>query len=608
MKEKSIIVGINWEQNSTACLMIDGRIVGAISEERFTRVKNDETYPKNAIDYLLKKNKVKRSQISNICFVSNFWTPAYSLINHYSNFTLKDYVKEQHEVWYKKIFLKKKVSILKTFKKKVNYKQFPGEKFWKNYYKKLVNLDDHVSNKKILKIGKEIRIKVAEKHLGVKSDRVKFIEHSFGHIAYAYCAGPNYMKKGYVASLDAFGDFVNYSLYLFNPKRGVVNFKKILSGNNLIIARIYRYITLLLGMKPNEHEYKVMGMAPYAKDKYIEPIFKKFKEMQDVRGKYFKNKKMPKDSYFSLKEIFEGHRFDSISGALQKYTEYLLKKWFNNVINPKVSKNLSIAGGIAMNVKANLEITNIKKIKTLFVPPSPDDSSQAIGACYAFRLSNKEKTYPLINSYLGYEIDDKKVFRYVKNLSKNKFNITNKNIINKAVSLLTQNKILGISRGCSEFGARALGNRSIVCNPGNLGNIKKINETIKNRDFWMPFAASILDSHKSKYFLMKKTNFHNYKYMTNCLNTKREFISKIIAAVHPYDGTCRPQIVKSADNKFYYNLIKSFGLKTGTYALMNTSFNIHGYPIINNESQALEIFKNSNLDALILGDFLISKY
>ena len=89
------------------------------------------------------------------------------------------------------------------------------------------------------------------------------------------------MKKSYVASLDAFGDFINYSLYSFNPEGGIINFKKILSGNNLIIARIYRYITLLLGMKPNEHEYKVMGMAPYAKDKYVEPIFKKFKEMQE---------------------------------------------------------------------------------------------------------------------------------------------------------------------------------------------------------------------------------------------------------------------------------------------------------------------------------------
>ena len=128
MKEKSIIIGINWEQNSTACLMIDGRIIGAISEERFTRVKNDESYPKNAIEYLLKKNKIKNNQISNVCFISNFWSPTYSLINHYTNFSLKDYVKEQHEVWYKKIFLKRKVSILKTFKKKVNYKQFPGKK------------------------------------------------------------------------------------------------------------------------------------------------------------------------------------------------------------------------------------------------------------------------------------------------------------------------------------------------------------------------------------------------------------------------------------------------------------------------------------------------
>ena len=107
---------------------------------------------------------------------------------------MKDYIKEQHEVWYKKIFLKKKYQFLKLLKKN-KLQTVPGEKFWKNYHKKLLNLDDHVSNKKILKIGKEIRIKVAEKHLGVKSDRVRFIEHSFGHIAYAYCAGPNYMKK-----------------------------------------------------------------------------------------------------------------------------------------------------------------------------------------------------------------------------------------------------------------------------------------------------------------------------------------------------------------------------------------------------------------------------
>jgi len=521
---------------------------------------------------------------------------------------LKDYVREQHEVWFKKIYLKKKVSVLKVFKNKIDYLQYPGKKFWKKYVKKFISSNDHVSNKKIQNIGKEIRIKVIEKHLGLKKKQVKFIEHSFGHIAYAYCSGSNYMKKSYVASLDAFGDFTNYSLYLFTPKKNKIIFKKIVSGNNLIIARIYRYITLILGMKPNEHEYKVMGMAPYCKEKYIEPILVKLKEMQEVKNKYFKNKKMPKDSYFSLKKIFEGFRFDSISGALQKYTECLITKWFKNVINPKYANNLCIAGGIAMNVKANLEITKLNKIKTLYVPPSPDDSSQAIGACYALCLLSNKKTSPINTSYLGYEIEKEKVFKVVKELSKNRYKITNKNIITKATDLLIKNKILGVCRGKSEFGARALGNRSIVCNPGNFENVKKVNETIKNRDFWMPFAASIIDNYKEKYFFIKKTNQENYKYMTNCLNTKNKFRGEIAAAIHPYDSTCRPQIVNSKDNKFYYDLINTFGEKSGTHALMNTSFNVHGYPIINNEKQAIKIFKNSNLDALILGEYLISKY
>ena len=396
-------------------------------------------------------------------------------------------------------------------------------------------------------------------------------------------------------------------MYLFKSKKNDIKFKKIVSGNNLIIARIYRYITLLLGMKPNEHEYKIMGMAPYSKIKYLQPIFQKFKKMQDVNNKHFQNKIMPKDSYFSLKKIFEGHRFDNIAGALQKYTEYLLVKWFKNTIDSSQTRNLCIAGGIAMNVKANLEITKLNKIRTLYIPPSPDDSSQAIGACYAFCLLNNIETFPLKNSYLGYEIYNKKVENVLKKLSKNKFKITKKNIIYKSTNLLLKNKILGVCRGKSEFGARALGNRSIVCNPQNRDNVKKVNETIKNRDFWMPFAASIVDKFKEKYFIFKSSNKNNYKFMTNCLNTKEKYRNNILAAIHPNDSTCRPQIVEKKDNEFYYNLINSFGKRSGVYALMNTSFNVHGYPIINNESQALQILKNSNLDALVLGEYLIEK-
>ena len=127
--DKKIIIGINWEQNSSASLMINGKIISAVSEERFSNKKNDESYPKKAIDYLLKSNKIGKNQITNICFISKYWSPTYTLIRHYTNFTVKDYVKEQEEYWFKKIYKNKKLSLIKIFKNKIDVNQFPGGNF-----------------------------------------------------------------------------------------------------------------------------------------------------------------------------------------------------------------------------------------------------------------------------------------------------------------------------------------------------------------------------------------------------------------------------------------------------------------------------------------------
>jgi len=608
MNDKIIILGINWEQNSSAALMIDGKIVSAISEERFSRKKNDESYPKNAIDYILKFNGIKKSDITNVCFISNYWSPTYTLTRHYTSFSINDYIKEQNEYWYKKIYKNKKISFLRLFKNKIDLNQFPGKKFWKNVLKK-IQLDDHSSNKKLKSLGQEIRKSVVIKHLEINSNKIKFLDHSFGHIAYAYCSGKFYGENSYVASIDAFGDFVNYSAYHFkkNNKDKVV-FNKIISGQNSIIARLYRYTTLLLNMKPNEHEYKLMGLAPYCKPKYMQSLFNEFRKLQTVQKKVFFDINLPKDSYFYFKKLYNGHRFDSIAGALQKYTEFLLTKWISNIINPKKTKKLCIAGGVAMNVKANLEISKLDSVNEIYVPPTPDDTSQSIGACYAFCLKNGIKSYPLNSAYLGYEINNKKIDKAIKRKDfKSNFSIIKKNITHSVVNMLLKNKIIGVCRGKAEFGARSLGNRSIICNPSNLDNIRKINETVKNRDFWMPFAGSVIDKYAQKYFDIDTVNKKNHKYMTNCVNTKKKNRDKIAAAIHPYDKTCRPQILFKKDNPFFYKLIYEFGKKSGTYALLNTSLNTHGYPIINNEIEAIDILKNTNLDALIIGDLLIKK-
>jgi len=607
-KNKEVIIGINWEQNSTAALMIDGKIVGCSSEERFSRVKNDERYPKNSIDWLLKEFKIKTNEITTVCFISKNWSPSYSLIRHYTNFSISEYLEEQNKVWFPRLYENKKdISILKIFANKIDYNQFPGKKFWKKIVPKLSNYNDHTSNKQIEDFGKYIRAETAKIHLNIDIKKIKFIDHSSGHIFYSFFSS-NKLKEALALSIDAFGDFVNYKAVVIKKSGRKVKFYEIVKGSNFIIARLYRFVTLILGLKPNEHEYKVMGLAPYCKENYYKPIFKKFLNLQDVKLLKFKNKKKIKDLYFYTKKILDGYRFDSIAGGLQAYTEYLIKKWVVNLLKKRKNYNICLAGGVAMNVKNNLNLSEISKVKNLFVPPSPDDSSQAIGACYTQYLYSNSNNFPKsINSaYLGYCIDDQKVNKIVRNLKSKNYKIYKNNINLTAAKLISKNLIIGRCVGRAEFGSRSLGNRSILANPSNIEIIKKINEKIKNRDFWMPFAATILDKYAKNYFEIKG-NLENYYFMTNCLRTKTHHRKYIAAAIHPYDYTCRPQILNQKHNEDYYDLIKKFGKITNNYAVLNTSFNIHGAPIVNNEENAISVFKKTNLDGLILGKYLIVK-
>ena len=609
--KKNILLGINWEQNSTASLMIDGEIVGCSSEERFSRIKNDERYPKNSIDWLLKTFDIKKEQIDKVCFISKVWTPSYSLVRHYTGFSIDDYIEEQKKIWLPKLYKNKKnISILKVFKHKLDLKQFPGEKFWKSKIKKIFGKNDHTSNSNIINLGKKIREETIKLHLGIEANKIRFIDHSSGHIYYSFFASKKNSNTLSI-SLDAFGDFVNYKAVTIKKFGKKIYFKTISKGSNFIIGRLYRYVTLILGLKPNEHEYKVMGMAPYSKEIYHKKILYDFFKLQDVRNLGFQNISKFKDLYFHVKKLLDGKRFDAISGGLQAYTEQLTGKWIKNLLKKTKIYNLCMAGGVAMNVKNNLCISEISKVKNVFVPPSPDDSSQAMGACYAQYYQDHLKKNlilpkPITTPYLGYNIESSNVEKILRKINNKKFKIVMKNINMVAAKLISKNKVVARCVGRAEFGARSLGNRSILAHPG-VPDIKKIiNDKIKNRDFWMPFAATILDKYSKKYFDLKG-NIENYFYMTNCVNTKKKYIKKLSAAIHPYDYTCRPQILTRETNEEYYDLITKFGNITKIYALLNTSFNLHGFPLVNNESDAIKVFKKSKLDALILGKYLIIK-
>ena len=606
--KKSVIVGINWEQNSTAALMIDGKIVGCVSEERFSRIKNDERYPIKSINWLLHSNSLTKKDVTDVCFISKDWSPSYSLVRHYTNFTIKDYLEEQKKIWYPRLYLKKKVSFLSTFKNKIDFNQFPGKAFWKRVVKNIGDENDHNSNKKVKKLGKKIRSEVIQKHLGIQSSRIHFVDHSSGHAFYAYFSSRNINKKKLVITLDAWGDNINYSAKIFSKINKKIKIVNIVSGSNFIIGRLYRYVTLILGLKPNEHEYKVMGLAPYCKDQYYQNILKIFLNFQSIKNYKFIFLKKPKDFYFDIKKKLDGERFDSIAGGLQKYTEILISKWITKLVSKFKVYDLCLAGGVGMNVKNNLVISNLKKVKNLFIPPSPDDSSQAMGACYFHYIKKYNKIpKPLENTYLGYKINEKDVKELIKKINRKKFLVSDKGIISKTVKLLRSEKIIARCVGKGEFGARSLGNRSILADPSNQ-NIKKIiNEKVKNRDFWMPFAASVLKNHAKKYFVINKSRTENYNYMTNCLETTPMGREKLSAAIHPYDYTCRAQIIEKGQNKEFEKIISEFGKLSGVYALLNTSFNLHGFPIVNDVKDAWNVFLKTNIDGLLLENYLILK-
>jgi len=262
-----------------------------------------------------------------------------------------------------------------------------------------------------------------------------------------------------------------------------------------------------------------------------------------------------------------------------------------------------------MNVKANLLISNLKGVKNFFVPVSPADESNVIGALYLMiekdYLKEKkplQKIQPLETPYLGmnYSFLSKK---YLINKFSN-YQVTNLNL-KKISKNIFMGEIVARFSGRAEFGQRALGNRSILASPIFDGISTRLNNNIKSRDFWMPFAMTVLDTAEKEYF--EKNTFVNSKYVISCFALKKKYHDFFKCGVHPYDNTVRAQILNQKDNKDYYNLIAEFKKISGVGALVNTSLNIHKFPIVETIDDVLHVFKNTNLDKIIIDNFEISK-
>ena len=595
------ILGLNLGYMATASLCIDGKIVSCVSQERFSRNKNDESYPKDAIEFCLKNSKLKASDIDIVAIGSTMHDVWHRLGHYYSKFSIQDRLDEQYKFWKPLLIDKKKILWQKLYYKRLDFHQYPGN--WKTLYQKLYNKASF--SKEDNKVIQNFLVDTIHNHLKVEKEKVRFVDHHTAHACYAYYSSPYTKGRTLVLTLDAFGDGASATVSIGENKN--IKRVKTISHKNFQIARIYRYITLLLGMKPDEHEYKVMGLAPYAKQEIFDKAYKVFKETMYVEGIDFKFKKRPKDLYHHFKNKLEGIRFDGIAGGLQLFVEELICQWVQNVVKKYKIEKLVFAGGVVMNIKAIQKVSELESVEQIFVPPSPGDDSLGMGAAYYYAKAIGEKRiYPLKNAYLGSGIDNDEILKVMFKLKNNpKFRII-KNIKIKDIAVkLSKGRILARCAGRMEFGARSLGNRSILADPRSSKMIRVINEKIKNRDFWMPFAPAILKEKANIY--IKNPKRIKAPFMTIAFDTTSVAEDKLAAAIHPVDFTARPQLVDKNENLDFHSLISEFYKITGVAGLLNTSFNLHGKPIVRTADEALEVFEMTEIDDLWLGSILISK-
>ena len=591
-----IVLGINEDHNSSCAIVIDGKVVFAQSEERITRIKNDVGYPYLSIEEGLKQTGIKKEQIDWVVFSAKYQDPVVIKIKKVTTFKIPDYLREMHEHWKKVLLDGKKSNFWRKILTEPRFNDKRGQYYDFGFLKTK-------PEKEWTKEFDKVRIKTVSGHLGIDKDKIIFCDHHLSHASYAYFASLiDKSKKVAVVTADSWGDGANAAIFL--GKNGQINEIHRTAMCNL--ARIYRFMTLLLGMKPNEHEYKVMGLAPYAKDYHIPAPYEIFKKTLVADGIDFKWKKKPTDLYFYFKEKFEGIRFDAIAGALQKWLEELLVEWISNILKKLNVNELAYSGGLSLNVKANQSIAQIAKLNNFFVPASGGDESSSIGAAYQVYAKNNKLTKPMSNAYLGYEVTSGEVENIIKKHQiRRKYKVINHPRLAQIAKLIAEGKVLARCVGRMEFGARALGNRSILADPSKLEMVATINQKIKYRDFWMPFTPTILDK-RSKDYLVNPKNLAG-SYMTIAFGTTEEGRRDLKAAIHPADLTARPQILDRKTNPEYYDLIKAFEKLTGIGALLNTSFNLHGEPIVRSAENAWHTFINSGLDGLIFEKRLILK-
>ena len=590
------ILGISaFYHDSAACIILDGEIVAATQEERFTRKKHDSNYPKNSIDFVLNYCNLKLSEVDQIVFFEKPFLKFERLLETYVAFAPKGFVSfsKAMPLWIKE----------KLFQKNLLFKK----------------LKEHDENYK-------------------SDENIFFSEHHLSHAASAFFPSP--FEEAVILTADGVGEWATTTVAVGKNNNLEIK-KEILFPHSL--GLLYSAFTYYTGFKVNSGEYKLMGLAPYGSPIYVDKI----KQIVDIKDdgtfrldqKYFNyatgltmtNDKFnelfgqkPRDS--KTEQITQFHM--DIASSVQKITEVIMIKMAKDIRNEYGIKNLCLAGGVALNCVANGKILKEKIFENIWIQPAAGDAGGSLGAALALwhiEQGNKRivsENDSMKGSYLGCEFDQQQIEKELNSLGANFQTFEYENLIDETAEFLANEKAIGWFQGRMEFGPRALGGRSILGDPRSNKMQKNLNLKVKYRESFRPFAPSVLREDANTWFdinvdspymlLVADINPNKKIEMTSeqeklfgidKLNIKR---SEIPAITH-VDYSARIQTVTKNTNPRYYDLIFKFKKKTGCPLLVNTSFNVRGEPIVNTPTEAFNCFMGTELDYLVIGNCILDK-
>lgn len=556
------ILGISaYYHDSAACLFRNGTLLGAAEEERFTGIKGDKSFPSKTIDWLLKSNGIGISEVSTVC-------------------------------WYENPDLKRD-RVLKTFRRNPikNWKRIIKHFTWGNFPKLWKILNEEIGF-----FGK-----------------IHIVDHHLSHASFAYFT--SYFEECNIVTVDGVGEHETITI----SKASQNKITKLASINYPhSLGLFYSAFTAYLGFKPNEGEYKLMGLAAYGNpDIYKERIKKtiSFKEGNlYVDMKYFSwdysDEIMFNENLCELLEISPrtstdplDDQYKHIAASVQKIYEEILFDVLNHSYELNRSSNLCLGGGCAYNGVANAGIQKNTPYKKIWIPLSPSDSGSAIGACLHYiNVKRGQKRKGAFEAYQGpsFGINEirSSILKYGSQVDWE--HMETSALIKKSAKLLNEGNVFGWFQGKMEFGARALGNRSILASPIFPGMQDRINSVIKKRELFRPFAPSVSFDKANLYFELDSP----VPYMNMVVKVKPGWN---LPAITHVDGTARVQTVTSFENPRYHRLLKEMEELSGYPILLNTSFNFKDQTITLYPEDAIIRFLDSEMDYLVLGNFFVSK-